>query len=360
MNISEIDKNFNLSYDEPEDTEWFSARELPFVTYGIEYVEQTGRYRRLPMDIAKSVNSGVAALSQNTSGGRVRFATDSPFIGIRAVEPYAEIFPHMPVTGKNGFSLYSDKAYLSLFTPSIRRIQNGAEIGKIAFGGMLKNDFGLSDMTLFFPLYSDVESVYIGLKRGSVLRAPTPYKHSKPVLFYGSSITQGGCASKPGDDYVNRLSRMLDTDIINLGFSGNAMGEPAMAEYIATLDPSVFVLDYDHNTPSPEHLRQTHYPFYKTFRDAHPTTPIILMTMPAFADDRFKPTRQPRYEAILDTYNRAKAEGDENVYFLSAYGCFGEGLSGECGTVDRCHPDSLGFLRMAELVYPLLNKLLNK
>lgn len=360
MNIGEIDKNFNLSYDEPEDTEWFSVRELPFVTYGIEYIEEIGRYRRLPMDIAKSVNDGVAALSQNTAGGRVRFSTDSPFIAIRAIEPYSEIFPHMTIAGKNGFSLYSDKAFLGIFTPSLRRIQNGVQNGHIGFGAILKNDFGLSDMTLFFPLYSDVESVYIGLKRGSVLRAAAPYRHSRPVLFYGSSITQGGCASKPGDDYVNRLSRMLDTDILNFGFSGSARGESVMAEYLSTFDPSVFVFDYDHNTPTIEHLRETHYPFYKTFRDAHPSTPIILMTMPGFAQDQYKPTRQPRYQVIFDTYTRAKAEGDENVYFLNAYGCFGEGLSGECGTVDRCHPDSLGFLRMAELVYPLLNKLLNK
>ena len=360
MNISEIDKNFNLNYDEPEDTEWFSVLDLPFAIHGMENVEEERRYRRLPGEFARTVNEGVWGLCRNTAGGRVRFATDSPFIAIRVVEPYSEIVPHMTVAAKNGFSLYSDKAYLGMFAPSFRRIQHGIETEKIGFGGILENNFGLSDMTLFFPLYSDVESVHIGLKRGCILHSPAPYKHTRPVLFYGSSITQGACASKPGDDYVNRLSRMLDTDILNFGFSGSAMGEPVMAEYLSSFDPSVFVFDYDHNAPSYEHLRKTHYPFYKVFRDAHPTTPIILMTMPGFAEDQYKPTRNPRYQTILDTYNRARAEGDENIYFLNAYGCFGEKLSGECGTIDRCHPDSLGFLRMANLVYPLLNELLNK
>ena len=201
--------------------------------------------------------------------------------------------------------------------------------------------------------------MYIGLKRGCILQEPQPYKHKKPVLFYGSSITQGGCASKPADDYVNRLCRMLDTEILNLGFSGSAMAEPVMAEYIAAQDPSVFVLDYDHNAPSAKYLQKTHFALYETIRKANPITPIVMMTMPAIEGYEDRPWNKSRREEILTSFEKAKEQGDTNVYLIDCYGCFGLLERGECGTVDDCHPNSLGFLRMAERVYPLLNKLLN-
>ena len=234
--------------------------------------------------------------------------------------------------------------------------------GTVVFDGM-KNVYGANGESylaeIFFPLYSSVKHLWIGLQKNAVLAPPRPYRYERPILFYGSSITQGGCASKPGDDYENRLCRMLDTDYINLGFSGSAKGEDAMARYIAAQDPSVFVLDYDHNAPTAEHLKNTHYPLYKTVRDAHPETPIILMTMPTIEGYENRSWHKARRDEILASFERARAEGDENVYLLDAYGVFGEELNGECSTVDGTHPDSLGFLRMAELLYPLLNQLLN-
>ena len=152
---------------------------------------------------------------------------------------------------------------------------------------------------------------------------------------------------------------MLDTDYINLGFSGSAKAEEVMARYLAAQNPSVFVLDYDHNAPNAEHLKNTHYPLYKTVRQAHPDTPIILMTMPTTAGRESHPWHAARREEIFKSFQRARDEGDKNVYLLDAYGVLGAAAYGECGTVDNCHPDSLGFLRMAELLYPLLNKLLN-
>ena len=212
---------------------------------------------------------------------------------------------------------------------------------------------------IFLPLYSRVYDLYIGLKRGCKTQKAKPYKHKQPILFYGSSITQGGCASKPGDDYVNRLCRMLDTDVINLGFSGSAKAEKVIVDYIARQNPSIFVIDYDYNAPNAEYLEKTHFSFYEAVRNAHSRIPIVIMPMPTFEGYEKREKNKSRKAIILNTYKKAIENGDENVYFVDCYGSFGALKNGECGTVDGCHPDSLGFFRIAEKLYPLLNRLLN-
>ena len=365
MDIKAIDKNFNTSFTPPNDIEWFSIEETPFIIHGVAYCEE-GLYRRLPKEIAEKTNEGVAHLSKNTAGGRVRFCTNSPYIVVRVEEPFEMPVSHMTVVGKCGVSLFVDNKFKGTIMPSYEQIVNADPThggnGNVIFDGIkniLEAENGAFQAEIFFPLYSAVRSMYIGLKKNSILRAPKAYKHTQPILFYGSSITQGGCAAKPGDDYVNRIVRMLDTDIINLGFSGSAKGEKIMAEYIASQNPSVFVLDYDHNAPNAEYLDTTHFALYETVRKAHPTTPIILMTMPTIAGYEHRQWNKARREVIFKSFTRAKGLGDKNVYLVDCYGCFGHQENGECGTVDDCHPDSLGFLRMAERIYPTLNLLLN-
>ena len=321
MDIKKIDKNFDTSFVVPQDIEWFSIQGDPFVTHGVYYSKEEGLYRRLPKEIADATSEGVAYLSKNTAGGRVRFCTDSPYIVVRMEEPFEQPASHMTIACKCGISLFADKKFMGTIMPSYEQIVKGDP----ALGGNNKIEFdGIKYSTqrepyqveMFLPLYSAVNSVYIGLKKGCVLQAPSEYKHTKPVLFYGSSITQGGCAGKPGDDYVNRLCRMLDTDILNLGFSGSAKAEQVMAEYIANCNPSVFVLDYDHNAPDAEHLAKTHFALYERVRKAHPITPIIMMTMPAIDGYQERDWNKPRREEIFKSFEKAKGMGDENVYLI--------------------------------------------
>ncbi|MBR4943662.1 MAG: hypothetical protein IKZ28_06475 [Clostridia bacterium] len=366
MDIKSVDKNFDTSFIVPEDLEWYSVHERPFSVYGVTYSEEEGLYRRLPKDIADATNEGVAILSTNTAGGRIRFMTDSPYIVVRVEEPFVAPFSHMTLAGQCGISLFVNNAFAGSMMPSYDQIVAGdvarGGSGKIIFDG-IKYPYGtggeLYQVEIFLPLYNAVNSVHIGLKKGCALQESRPYKHTNPVLFYGSSITQGGCASKPGDDYVNMLCRMLDTDIWNLGFSGSARAEQVMVEYIAAQNPSVFVLDYDHNAPDAAHLAKTHFYLYETVRKAHSTTPIVMMTMPTIEGYETRGWYQPRREEILKSFAKAKELGDNNVYLVDCYGCFGESAKGECGTVDDCHPNSLGFMRMAERVYPVLDALLN-
>lgn len=367
MDIKQIDKNFDTTFIAPQDVEWFSVREFPFSVHGVFYSEDEGLYRRLPKEIAEATNEGVAHLSKHTAGGRVRFITDSPYIIVRIEEPFEEPFSHMTIAGKYGISLFVNNVFTGTIMPTYEQIASGNPTGggngKIVFDG-IKYPYGMNGKAyqteIFFPLYSAVNAMYVGLKKGSVIRSPKAYKHKTPVLFYGSSITQGACASKPGDDYINRLCRMLDTDIINLGFSGSARAEMVMAEYLSSLNSSVFVMDYDHNAPSVEDLEKTHYALYQTFRKARPNTPIIMMSMPTIEGYETRPWYMGRKDVIINSFNYAVAEGDKNVYFIDCYGCFGNLENCEYGTVDDCHPDSLGFMRMTERVYPVLERVLNE
>ena len=155
--------------------------------------------------------------------------------------------------------------------------------------------------------------------------------------------------------YQAILERSLDCNYINLGFSGNAKGEPAIVDYIASLDMSVFVCDYDHNAPTLEHLKATHEPLYRAVREKHPTLPIIFVTRPSVREEA---NRLKRLEIIKETYDKAVAEGDKNVYFLDASKFFG--FDSNEHTVDGCHPTDLGFYLMAKGMEETIREALEK
>ena len=208
------------------------------------------------------------------------------------------------------------------------------------------------DWIINFPLYCGVTQVLIGIKQGSILLPPKPHKVEKPVLFYGSSITMGGCATRPGMTYQNILARKLDADYISLGFSGNALGEREIAQYAASLDMSLFVLDYDHNAPNAEHLEKTHEPFFLAVREKHPDIPIIILPRPpakVTEDDL-------RVKVIRKTYENAIARGDKNVYYIPSKELMS--ICGADGTVDNCHPTDFGFYSMAERLSLEIDKII--
>lgn len=350
MKIEELDKNFAVKEFNRDDVVFYDVRKEPFQLYGLYAPLKESVFRRMPASVAEKVSPGVAALSQNTSGGRVRFKTNSPYIAIRAEMPSTVPMSHMPPTGQASFSIYFNKngrsTYYRTYKPPYNKLLWGEGVTDFVefFDTPEEN---MRDVTIYFPLYADVTNLYIGLKDDAVLLPGDTYKREKPVVFYGSSITQGGCASQPGNAYPAFLSRRFDCDFVNLGFSGNAKAEDAMIDYICGLDMSVFVYDYDHNAPSVEHLKNTHEKMFRAIRDSHPDLPIIIMSAPNFDTNRahFAPRRQ----VIFETYAHAMAEGDKNVYFIDGERLFGGDCRDGC-TVDGCHPNDLGFYRMADTV----------
>ena len=206
------------------------------------------------------------------------------------------------------------------------------------------------------PLYGGVYDLYVGIKDGTEIAAAREYKYKKPLVIYGSSITQGACASRPGNDFAMRLSRMLDADVLNLGFSGNGNAEATMLEYLASIDASAYIFDYNYYVECSDRVLPPHYDIYKALRDSDPKVPILMIDKPSviFAGENYK----IRSQMIRDTYERAISEGDGRVAMMDATELFGEEDADSC-VVDTDHPNDLGFFRMANAIYPYLKGMLD-
>lgn len=211
----------------------------------------------------------------------------------------------------------------------------------------------MRDYILHTSLYQDAKSIKIGLKKGSKVCVNKPYRTDvKPILYYGSSVTQGCCVSRADMAYFALISKWNNVDFINHGYSGNAKGEQLMAEYLARhYDPSLFVCAYDYNAENYEFLRDTHYNFYEAYRKINSNVPILFLSR---ADSDSNPDGiTKRREVILDTIRRANDNGDFNVYYLDGREFFGTEDRDKC-TIDDCHPNDLGSYRIAKVLYKKL------
>ncbi len=348
MEISSIDKNFIIETEiNREGLCFIDVLDSRFSLHGVWHDGE--RFVRLPSEVGERVNPGVNALRAHTAGGRVRFVTDSPYVAIKVYVPAPAIMMHMAYTGQAGIDIYKRVNGKEEYCASV--IPNYKAEKIISYEKIIELGKGEKELTLNMPLYQCVSRIFVGIADTATLRPAPAYRVDRPIVYYGSSITQGGCASRPGMSYQGVLSRMLDADYINLGFSGSARGEAAMAEYIGGLDMSAFVLDYDHNAPNVAHLENTHRAFYDIVRAKQKETPIVLVTRPGPSSDRLD-----RFNVIRATYDYGRANGDENLYFIDGYELMQ--LCGNEGTVDGCHPTDLGFFSMAQTMYPVLKKIL--
>lgn len=339
----------------------YNVREKPFTIYGLYKPETEGKFRRLPAEVAKKMSVGAFFHHSNTSGGRIRFRTDSDYVALKAIFPANDIMDMMPLTGSSGFDLYADKKYIRTFQAPITYVDDCRPRFDVSHGYEdiieFKEKNVMRDIIINFPPYNDVSDVYIGLAQGAQAVEGGRYPNDKPVVFYGSSITQGAAASRPGNTYENILSRRLDFDYISLGFSGNARAEDIIAEYISDLEMKVFFYDYDHNAPDPAYLRETHAKMFKKIRAKHPHIPIIMASRPA--PQNGETDTAERIEVIRKTYEEAKANGDNNVYFVNGMDVFNS-IDPEMMTVDGCHPNDFGFHCMATEFAKVLQPLLQK
>ncbi len=347
--MNQVDKNLIVATKINTDgIVFYDATKPPFSHHGVWY--EDGRFYRVPKDVAPKVSPNVVQKSTQTAGGRIRFKTNSNNIAIKTVLHNTEDVTIMADVATKGFDFYADDIFVRSFSPPPRQDDGDFESLR-GIGGEHRE----REITVNMPLYSGVSELYIGIDEGATLSAADPYKITKPVVFYGSSITNGACASRPGMTYESIISRRLSCDFHNLGFGGSAKGERAIAEYIADLEMSAFVLDYDHNAPTVEHLLNTHEPMFKTVRAKHPTLPIIMISRPQY-DARAD--REARFNVIKSTYDNARAAGDKNVYIINGSTLF-EGLDADF-TVDAIHPTDAGFLCMAKAIGGVLEEIFSK
>ena len=353
-----LDKNMiaNTTIGDVE-VEWHDVRNVPFELYGLYEPKISPVFWRIPHDVAASVNEKIDKISQESTGGRVRFSTDSPFVAIRARFLTVGKTQHMPLISSGGFDMYIDGDFGSRYVKEFRMPYNVKDYYEQIIN---LSDESLRSYTINFPIRSVVETLEIGLKPNSKICAPKPYRDMAPMIFYGSSIVHGTGTTHPGLAYPAMISRELNMDFVNMGFAGNAKGEETLAEWLAERPMSVFVCDYDHNTPSTEHLKDTHHRFYEIIREKNPDVPYIMVTAPDYWP-RFNSwdSLLRHRDVIMESYLKARAKGDKNVYFI-------DGMSFNVAphqyelTVDSIHPNDAGYIRMADSIGSVIKHTLEK
>lgn len=357
-NYMNVDKNMVVNETIGDlAVEWHDVRKAPFSIHGLYNPETEPFFYRVPLDVAAATSPGVDKLNRECAGGRVRFSTDSPYIAVRAKYRAVGRSSHLSLVSTTGFDLYIDGEFGSRYVKEFRMPYDMVDSYEqvVELEGEIYRSY-----TMNLPVHACVESMEIGLKPGAKVGPALAYRDVKPVVIYGSSIVHGTAASRPGNIYSAMISRMLNVDVRNLGFSGQAKGEKVLAEWMATLPMSVFVCDYDHNAPTVEHLEATHYPLYETIREKNPDLPYIMITRPNYWTlIRQQPDVLKRRDVVMASYLKARQSGDENVYFIDGMSFFNGEHQYEY-SVDGIHPNDAGFIRMADGIGAVIRHILEK
>ncbi len=352
MKIQDLDKNFSQQKTQDEPVRFYEADEPPFDLYGVFYDGLSARFLRMPEKTAAAVGEGVRILNACTAGGRVRFFTDSRTFTLKAEWNVFGRMPHMPLSGSSGFVLLQKEERKEKFIVTLMPEwydETGFE-RTIALPGR-----GMREYILYFPLYNEVSRLRLGFDPQATVAGGKSYAPLAPVVYYGSSITQGGCASRADNCYQALIAKELNVDFVNLGFSGNARAEEAMIEYLAALECSVMVFDYDHNAPTAEFLKATHRRMYELYRKYRPQTPVLFLSKPDVERDA---EGKNRAEIVCCMYEWARRSGDERAYYIPGRELFGTENRENC-TVDGTHPNDLGFYRMSRVIGKKLAEILS-
>jgi len=337
-----------------EDLDWYDVRE-----WGVEGKgwSDTKRYfDRLPGKAEGVVREPVWDLSRHSAGMCARFITDAPDIHVRyALLNERLAMPHMPATGVSGLDLYGKDAqgldrWVAVARPDSQTIETSLAEGLAP---------GMRRYTLYLPLYNGVESLEIGVGKGGSFE-PVPPRDEKPLLFYGTSILHGACASRPGMAFPAIVGRRLRRPVLNLGFSGNGRMEPEVGALLAELDPRLYAIDCLPNM-NEETVTERAAPLVRQLRQARPETPILLVEDRSFTNTPFIPARKEHHrksrEALRRAFRELTESGVEHLYYLDGDHLLG--LDGEAAT-DGSHPNDLGMMRYADAYEPVLRAILKQ
>ncbi len=330
----------------------YTYKDSPIKVFGIPHFEKHKTLTRLPDEVIGKVPS-LEFLGRRPMGARLGFRTNSKRFTLKIEFETLGIDIGMSIYACQSAYVFVGERPTSRYLGLVNAYNYEAKVCEKTF---TKGD-KMEDVTIFLPRNEIIKNVWVYIEDDASIEPPTPYKFSKPMLFYGSSITEGGIACNVCNGYNAMISRHLDADYYNLGFSGNAKGELEIADFINTIDISVFVYDYDHNAPTVEHLRATHEPFFKRIRQKQPDLPIVMMTRPCanYGDDELA-----RKEVVRTTYENAIKNGDKNVYFIDGEDFFKNDPDKELCFIDTIHPNDLGFFKMAQVIEPVIKKILEK
>lgn len=339
---------YNVKIKKESDMKKYSCFDSPLKIFGLPFFEENKKLERLPEEIRKKLPS-LEFFGKRCFGARLCFRTNTKKLRLTAELETLSYDIGMSIYACQSFIVTVGSRPLPKFIGRLRPHDYSEK--------SLEEEFTLSgemqDITVWFPRNETVKTVSVEIDNDAFIEAPTPYTHP-PMLFYGSSITEGGHAEKPCCAYTSLLSNWLDADFYSMGFSGSAHGEPEMAEFLSKIPMSVFILDYDHNS-TVEELDVRHENFFKIIRAENPDLPIVMLNRPLFEE---RGDYDERRKIIKRTYRNAVSNGDKNVFFIDSEGFFPTDLRQQC-TTDDIHPNDFGFYLMAKNIYPTLSTILN-
>ena len=331
------------------DIQWHDGAE--FGVEGAGWTDVQAPYRRFPASAKGKVPEAVWDLSQQSAGLCIRFVTDSKQVMVRwSLTGTNLAMPHMPATGVSGVDLYCRKRDGSWVFVKNGRPEKPDGNEMTAY---LPADRALqAECLLYLPLYNGVKKLEIGVPAGrTIQKAPArPEAKRDPIVYYGTSIAQGGCASRPGMAFTAILGRALDRPVINLGFSGSGRMESTVADLLAEVHPRLYVIDclWNMGNLSDSEFTQRLTTLIGTIRKTNPTTPILFVGQSQIQIDSPPPAHEVLQEKVVT------AMRDPNIHILPGHDLMGS--DGE-GTVDGCHPNDLGMMRQATILIPVLEKL---
>lgn len=354
--IAELDRNMAVLHAGHQ-VRYVGADTPPLRLGGLVYGPIRGNFRRLPFDPA--LPEAVDELAWCCAGVNLCFRSDSSAISVKVKLHHVHSMSHMARTGSSGFDLYIGSPKKRIFAGVSGFDFDADQYDSQLIGGLSRAE---REYLIYFPLYSGVAEFQLGLDPDASLLPPSPWDGDHPVVIYGTSVTQGGCASRPGMAWTNILSRQWNLPVANFGFSGNGHGDAAVARQLAMIaDPRCYLLDYELNARTENRLRLSLGTFLDILRAAHPKVPIGILSAPRLNTEAIRNSRHRDSIAIAErrfqqkeVENRQK-NGDRNIHFFS-----GELKDSDWNnfTVDGVHPTDYGFARFVQLLEPQLRRLL--
>lgn len=308
-------------------------------------------FDRFPASAQKTVTSNVWNLSRHSAGMMVRFETDSTEIHVDYELLSRNLaMSHMPATGVSGIDLYARDGegrwrWVQVTRPTSQQVKTKVVSGLAP---------GLREYAAYLPLYNGVQSLSIGVKPGSKFKQLK--QRAKPIVFYGTSITHGACASRPGMVHTAILGRRFDMPVVNLGFSGNGKMDAAVGDFLTQLDAAVYVIDCLPNMNA-EMVRKKCVPLVKQMREKKPGAPIILVEDRRNTNSWILPTRDKHHDAnhaaLREAYETLIDAGTKDLYYIEGDTLYGD--DGD-GATDGSHASDLGFMRQADAFETVLRK----
>jgi hypothetical protein len=311
-------------------------------------------YARFPIEYKNKLRDDVWNLGQDAAGISIRFRSNATEITVKWTVIGDNSMDHMASTGVKGIDLYAN------IDGHWKYVNTGRVKGKTNEFTMVHSDVEVyREYLLNLPLYDGVESLSIGVNSSAEISVPKEkyLVAKKPVVYYGSSIAQGGCASRPGMLFTNILSRAMDRSFINMGFSGNGTFDQSVGDAMSEIDAALYVIDCNPNTQT-ELIYDRAVALVKLLKKQKPFIPVLLVEG-YYHEDGFEKLEESETAIknieLQKAFRTLQESGIQQIYYQKGDGLIGKDHE---GTVDGVHPNDLGMMRIAEILQPVLQKIL--